>query len=356
MTAIMATATPRASVLSESAPAGVDRWFAWMRPHDWVGLCALTISLTIWATTGIPLLPLRPWSIAHIYKMVQFLVLAVAVLLALRFVIRVRRRHRADMKLARVLSARHFGREPMVAGLRYILASQFVMCAYTSVKQVIPQLNPARYDTAMIAIEKFVHFGMNPAWWLVNANPPQWWLTILDKAYYLWFPVKPLVVACFLTSRNKRKRDHFFAAYLSTWIVAVFIGLAWPSHGPCYVDAGRFPADEMQLCAYTQAWLGENYATLESVSAWGNGNLVFGCGLMAMPSLHVTICVLYVIFMWNEKRIWRYGSIAFAILIFLGSLYSGWHYAIDGYAGAMIAVLVTWVTAKLPQARPALQS
>ena len=64
------------------------------------------------------------------------------------------------------------------------------------------------------------------------------------------------------------------------------------------------------------------------------------------------ICVLYVIFMWNEKPIWRWGSIIYAVLIFLGSLYSGWHYAIDGYAGALIAITVTWITAKLPQMQP----
>ena len=356
MTAIMATATAPVPVLSASTPTGIDRYFVWMRPHDWVALFAVSFSLTLWATTGIPLLPLRPWSVAQVYEISQFLVLGLAVLMALRFAVRIRRRHRADLRLARVLSARHFGREPMVAGLRLILAVQLVMATYTSVKQAIPMINPARYDGALIAIEKFIHFGINPAWMLAGSNPPQWWLTILDKAYYLWFPVKPLVIACFLTTRNWRKRNHFFAAYLSTWLVAVLIGLLWPSHGPCYVDASVFPAAEMRLCEYTQGWLGENYASLETIRAWGNGNLVFGCGLMAMPSLHVTICVLYVIFMWNEKPIWRWGSIIYASLIFLGSLYSGWHYAIDGYAGALIAITVTWITAKLPQMQPRLSS
>jgi membrane-associated phospholipid phosphatase len=65
---------------------------------------------------------------------------------------------------------------------------------------------------------------------------------------------------------------------------------------------------------------------------------------MAMPSMHITVVALYAMFFWREGGWRRWGSIAFAVLIFLGSLYSGWHYAIDGYVGVSLAALCMWLT------------
>ena len=37
----------------------------------------------------------------------------------------------------------------------------------------------------------------------------------------------------------------------------------------------------------------------------------------------------------------------FTFLIFLGSIHLGWHYAIDGYFGAALAVVCWWLTGRL---------
>ena len=105
----------------------------------------------------------------------------------------------------------------------------------------------------------------------------------------------------------------------------------------------------MRLCQQVQDRLWEAFINLEQITLSGNGGMAYGMGLMALPSLHVTICLLYVYFFWNEGVWWRWSSILYAILIFLGSLYSGWHYAIDGYIGFFIVVFVVWFTKKLAQ-------
>jgi hypothetical protein len=199
----------------------------------------------------------------------------------------------------------------------------------------------------LIAIEKWIHFGLNPAWELANLNPPLWWTKLLDINYYLWFIIKPLFFSYFLTHRNKNKRDHFISVYLGVWVVGVLIGLAVPSHGPCYVDPEHFPVETMRISQHVQDKLWEAYQNLSRITFSGNGGMTFGMGLMALPSLHVTVCILYVYFFWSEGLWWRWGTIIFTLMIFLGSLYSGWHYAIDGYVGILIVLLVAWTTKNL---------
>jgi membrane-associated phospholipid phosphatase len=71
-------------------------------------------------------------------------------------------------------------------------------------------------------------------------------------------------------------------------------------------------------------------------------------GISAMPSMHVGTSVLFAILGFSAGKKWLgYLMSAFAFLIFIGSIHLGWHYAIDGYAGAAIAVVCWWVSGKI---------
>jgi len=59
----------------------------------------------------------------------------------------------------------------------------------------------------------------------------------------------------------------------------------------------------------------------------------------AFPSLHVAFQTL--VFLWM-RRVWRWGGLVFgviAVTILIGSVVTGWHYFVDGIAGALIAWL-----------------
>jgi len=60
-------------------------------------------------------------------------------------------------------------------------------------------------------------------------------------------------------------------------------------------------------------------------------------GIAAFPSLHVAF--EFLVWLWL-RRVWRAGAMLFAIftvLIFLGSVVTGWHYLIDALAGLALA-------------------
>jgi membrane-associated phospholipid phosphatase len=87
---------------------------------------------------------------------------------------------------------------------------------------------------------------------------------------------------------------------------------------------------------------------LHSADRWG----AFA-GISAMPSLHVGLAVLFALVAGQRSR-WLAGFLwCYAGLIQVGSIVLGWHYAVDGYAGALIACAV-WVAAgRLCQRRTA---
>jgi membrane-associated phospholipid phosphatase len=47
------------------------------------------------------------------------------------------------------------------------------------------------------------------------------------------------------------------------------------------------------------------------------------------------------------KRWFIYFTIPFAIAIFVGSIVLGWHYAVDGYMGGLVAWFSWWLAGKL---------
>lgn len=67
----------------------------------------------------------------------------------------------------------------------------------------------------------------------------------------------------------------------------------------------------------------------------------------AMPSMHVAIAVLLALFGWRLNR-WAGAALTlFALLIMVGSVHLGWHYAVDGYVSAVVGIgiwyAVGWV-------------
>ncbi|KOF20170.1 hypothetical protein AC244_09805 [Ensifer adhaerens] len=55
-----------------------------------------------------------------------------------------------------------------------------------------------------------------------------------------------------------------------------------------------------------------------------------GSGISAMPSVHVGLVVLNTLFSSSLNRWLGFIGWAFAAIIFYGSVYAGWHHAVDG--------------------------
>jgi len=67
-------------------------------------------------------------------------------------------------------------------------------------------------------------------------------------------------------------------------------------------------------------------------------------GISAMPSMHVAMSMLFVLVAWNASSLLGVAFTVFAIVIAIGSVHLGWHYAVDGYVSA-ICMPILWTAA-----------
>ena len=78
---------------------------------------------------------------------------------------------------------------------------------------------------------------------------------------------------------------------------------------------------------------------LSRADEWG-----YFAGISAMPGLHVGVAVLFALIAAQRSRLLGFLLALYATVIQVGSVILGWHYAVDGYVGALLAVLC-WTAA-----------
>lgn len=208
------------------------------------------------------------------------------------------------------------------------------------------------WDAALARLDALLHFGRAPWAWLPSSPAAT---VLLDRAYILWYPVMVLVLVANAWSTDRRSRRQFFLAM--TLLVIVFGGgLAhlFASAGPCFY--GRVvegPDPFAPLFARLQA-VDTQPGTLAVLDfqrflwqAHAAGDEAAWYHISAMPSLHVAYAALWAIA--GHRVHWSLGAAgwAYAGLIFLGSVALGWHYAIDGYVGALGAWACWWAAGRL---------
>jgi len=307
-----------------------------IEPYDIPVIVALVVGNLLLVIIGGYWLKFQSWMPWNIFRFFKYGVEALCLLGLIRLLLHIWQHHGVDMDSSRRILSTHLGSNILLSTLRFCVFLELLLLVYTTLKQRIPCLHPILYDVGLIRLEEFIHFGWNPAWAMARYNFPKWWLRFLDWAYISWFHAKALVIVYILTLPDQAKRDRFLISYMSMWIMCVLLGLMIPSLGPCYIDPGLFPPKGMPVAARIQNNLKTHY--LYYLLPGKNCFLWYGYGLMALPSLHVAAVALYALYGWGEGSFIRWLTIVYALLIFIGSVTTGWHYAIDGYAAVVIVL------------------
>ena len=160
-------------------------------------------------------------------------------------------------------------------------------------------------------------------------------------------------------STNRVLRTRVLIAALLLWVGGGnLVAAALPSAGPCYyglLHTGDDPYQALlaELDAHEAAH-GTLFARLNQRGLWAlhlaDQSDVFA-GISAMPSLHVGIAVLFALIAWQASPMLGALLAVYALAIQLGSVLLAWHYAIDGYVGAALAVLAWRAAAPLASPR-----
>jgi hypothetical protein len=209
---------------------------------------------------------------------------------------------------------------------------------FQSLKQAIGPVLGFTWDATFARVDAAIHGGdawLRAAWVLEHPYA----LIVIDLLYVLWFVLMMGFLAWVSWSSRRALRQRALVSFLLLWVIAgtVCAGV-FASAGPCYADhvglAGHYDALLTQLhAANTRSAMAQS--RLWDALAAGQP-LPFG-GVSAFPSLHVGIAVLLAIIAWHRSKPLGLVLAAYAVIIQVGSVLLGWHYAIDGYAGALLA-------------------
>ena len=236
----------------------------------------------------------------------------------------------------------------MANGIPMVLIMMCFMYVFANVKAAIPILNPLSWDTYFSELDSILHFGTQPWVWLQPLLGYAPITFLININYNLWFLVTWMMWVHFaFADRPSELRTRFFLSFFALWIiVGSLLAIAFSSAGPCfYGRLGFTPDPYADLMTYLRG-VNETYAIWAipvQDELWQGyvDNSVIVRGISAMPSMHNGSALLFALAGYQVSRFAGRLLSAHAILIFIGSIHLGWHYAVDSYL-AWALTLVIW--------------
>ncbi len=226
--------------------------------------------------------------------------------------------------------------------------------AYFWLKVCVPLVNGRLWDRELWALDRLLHLGVSPSILLTELLAGSGLVGPLETWYGWWLPTMMFGLSFFCAAPDAGTRRRFMLSSVLIWTLGPWLYLAAPALGPVYVQGELFQqlAPEMPHARAAQATLWRNYQT---VVAGREGTLKrFNPtrGIAAMPSLHVGGHWLLLLWIRRRARPWLVPAVIGTLLTLVGSIVTGWHYALDGYVGIGIASLAFWAAWRLDPEPP----
>lgn len=326
-----------------------DRLGKVLRAHLWYiavvavyFLAALCISRYFSVSNGVSLfiyVPVVPM-VTGIYVFCFALLYLVYVMIAVRPV-------RLFGYLTADIGANWLTAERLFGGLLITFLMQAFFSVFTSMKSLIPVINPFAWDAALAEWDRVLHGGIDP-WLLLQ---PLLGFPVVTSAINFFYQCWLFVLYGFLvwqgfSLRDQRLRMQFFLTLMLVWVLlGNVMATMLSSAGPVYFGriTGLYDVF-LPLMEYLRAanetypvWALELQDRLWNAYALDDSQL--GKGISAMPSIHVATSVLFALVAWRAHRLAGIVFSAYAVIVMIGSVHLAWHYALDGY----VAALLTWL-------------
>lgn len=237
-----------------------------------------------------------------------------------------------------------FWRDRFVPKVRPIViaavAAIVLQIGFFFLKGIIPNLVPFYADPLLASLDRALLFG-HDAWSISHAITPlalvDWFHPVYATLWSFVAFVFPVVVVA--SDSNSARVQRYLWLYFLSWLVAGnIIALAASSVGPVYYDQllGTNRFEEMRASFQATGYAAGEIAQLQT-SLWtaSAGKLSL---ISAFPSMHVAMATIVSLYLRERFRPFRLVGDAYFGVILLISVYSGYHYLLDGLASLIIVL------------------
>jgi hypothetical protein len=235
--------------------------------------------------------------------------------------------------------------------VRIWTAGELLIYSYTWLKVSIPLVNGDLWDVELARLDQVLHGGLSPSRFFIALFEETPFLSFIDVSYMLWLPVSLAMFGVFATLPGSRSRAQFVFSHVALWTLGVWLYVAMPALGPGLAFPGewRTVTKSLPRTAAAQRVLLNNYGKVLEARSTGVLRAGFNpsYGVAAMPSLHVGVDWLLLLWCFRRARPLVSLFIGAVLVTFLGSIATGWHYAVDGYAGIAVAHVCFWLSQRV---------
>lgn len=244
----------------------------------------------------------------------------------------IRRRNRALV----IRDAKEIARACLTLAL--VFAVSFVLKSFTYL------INPHVWDRQLFALDRTLHFGYSPTIFFVTLFNHPLFLRFIDVVYTIIdYGLFMFGTPAMLALLDSRLRVRYGAAFALMWMTATVFYLALPSWGPAF-SATALVEPALRHMPHTVWIQSQLYRELSSlIKAPLAPRVAYLGGVAAFPSLHVAYVALLAIAARHVARPAYLLALLAVLLMQFGSVITGYHFMIDGYAGIAIAAGSWWL-------------
>jgi hypothetical protein len=227
----------------------------------------------------------------------------------------------------------------------------FFNFSYSSIKQAIPVVPGETIDLKLHDIDFFLH-GNNIPWDLLQPIFGYPFITkTIDFLYLSWGSFFLFTLLWMALSKRRFLRMQFFLSLVSCWIlIGNVLARLLASAGPCYFSkvVNGMPDPYVPMMTYLRSIPDLQAVPIQDVlwQCHTKGMFMILGGISAMPSMHVSIAVLLALVFFRINFFLGALLSLFALIIQIGSVHLGWHYAIDGYVSTIMTILIWFLVKK----------
>ena len=204
----------------------------------------------------------------------------------------------------------------------------YVASCYKEMADFLPLARHVVYDQQLADIDQQI-WGVQPAVWLTRFQTPV--LTEVLQWVYTFFVPAVLLVAFLLWWRRQESDFQYYAFLIALGYLVSYLGyVLFPARGPRFLlkDLEHMPLHGLWLFQGMQSTLDK----LESVA------------YDAFPSGHTELTILA---WWSSKMVskrWFGAYFGYTLSIIFATVYLRYHYTVDVFAGALVAVILIAAT------------